>query len=114
MRARWRSRIPRAERPCPSSASRLTISSMRCSRCAGADSIEPTPREERMSPRLLLALVATLVAVPAAAQVSWYGGIAGGRARTDIDAVRGEEGNLTLVDSLRTDFDARDTAWKAF
>jgi OmpA family protein len=67
-----------------------------------------------MNPRLPLAIAATLFVLPAAAQVSWYGGIAGGQARTDIAAVRGEEGNLQLVDALQTDFKDKDRAWKAF
>lgn len=67
-----------------------------------------------MSPSLLLAVAAALAAAPACAQVSWYAGLAGGQARTDIEAVRNREANIQLVDSLQTDFDDKDRAWKAF
>src|SRR4051794_40903395 len=55
-----------------------------------------------------------LASLPAAAQMTWYAGAAGGRARTDIEAVRNRESTLTLVQSVQTAFDDTDTAWKAF
>ena len=58
--------------------------------------------------------LAALAAAPAFAQVSWYAGLAGGQARTDIEAVRNRESTITLVSSLQTDFDDRDAAWKVF
>jgi hypothetical protein len=57
-------------------------------------------------------LATTLVALPAAAQVSWYALAAGGVARTDINAVRNREETLINVSSLQTDFDDKDAAWK--
>ena len=59
-----------------------------------------------------LLVLAVLPALPAAAQVSWYGLAAGGAARTDINAVRNREETLVNVTSLQTDFDDTDAAWK--
>jgi opacity protein-like surface antigen len=60
----------------------------------------------------LLAL-ATL-SLPAAAQVSWYGGLAAGQSSTDSELVRNRESTLLVADDIRTDFDETGTAWKAF
>ena len=59
-------------------------------------------------------LLAVAAATPAAAQVSWYAGIAGGRAKTDRELVANRESTLTTASNVSTAFDARDTAWKAF
>jgi opacity protein-like surface antigen len=64
--------------------------------------------------RNALFLLAALGAGPAAAQVSWYGGIAGGQARTDRELVANRESTITNAIAISTAFDARDTAWKAF
>ena len=68
----------------------------------------------RHSPIALAAAACMLTALPAAAQVSWYAGAAGGQARTSIDWVRNRESTLQNVQSTQTAFDDKDTAWKAF
>ena len=52
--------------------------------------------------------------IPAAAQVSWYAGIAGGQSKTDRELVANRESTITLATNISTAFDAKDTAWKAF
>jgi opacity protein-like surface antigen len=64
--------------------------------------------------RNALFLLALAAATPAAAQVSWYAGIALGQARTDRELVANRESTLTAATNLSTAFDARDTAWKTF
>jgi OmpA-OmpF porin, OOP family len=60
----------------------------------------------------LVALAA--VAAPAAhAQSPWYLGISAGTSETSDDLVRNRESTITLATDLRTDFDDRDSAWKA-
>jgi OOP family OmpA-OmpF porin len=61
---------------------------------------------------LLLALA--LLATPAAAQVSWYAGASAGQARTSDDLVANRESTLLFASNVRTDFDDKDSAWKAF
>ena len=63
-----------------------------------------------------LALVATCstFALPAAAQVSWYGGLAAGQSRTDRELVANRESTLLFASDIHTDFDSRDSAWKGF
>lgn len=60
----------------------------------------------------LLALAA--LSLPAAAQVSWYGGLAAGQSRTDRELVDNRESTLVFAQDIHTDFDAKDSAWKAF
>lgn len=60
----------------------------------------------------LLALAA--LSLPAAAQVSWYGGVAAGQSRTDRELVDNRESTLVYAQDVHTDFDAKGTAWKAF
>ncbi len=64
--------------------------------------------------RNTLFLLAAAAAMPAAAQVSWYAGIAAGASKTDRELVANRESTLTLATNVTTAFDARDTAWKAF
>ena len=64
--------------------------------------------------RSSLFFLAALAAGPAAAQVSWYAGIAGGQAKTDRELVANRESTITNAIGISTAFDARDTAWKAF
>lgn len=59
-------------------------------------------------------LLLAAVAMPAAAQVSWYAGIAAGQAKTDRELVANRESTLTQAASISTAFDARDSAWKTF
>jgi hypothetical protein len=61
---------------------------------------------------LLLALAA--LALPATAQLSWYGGLAAGQSRTDRELVANRESTLVFAQDVHTDFDAKDNAWKAF
>jgi opacity protein-like surface antigen len=64
--------------------------------------------------KTLFFLMLAAAAAPAAAQVGWYAGISGGQAKTDSELVANREGTITDATDLRTDFDAEDTAWKAF
>ena len=64
--------------------------------------------------KTLLGGLLAATALPCAAQVSWYAGLAGGQSRTDIEAVRNREQTLQLAQTVQTDFDDRDTAWKVF
>lgn len=59
-------------------------------------------------------LLVVAAATPAAAQVSWYAGIAGGQAKTGTELVANRESTLTTATNISTAFDAKDTAWKAF
>lgn len=59
-------------------------------------------------------VLALLTSLPAAAQLQWYGGLAGGEARTSRELVANRESTITLATDVRTDFDARDGAYKAF
>lgn len=59
------------------------------------------------------ALVTLAAALPAHAQSPWYLGIAAGESRTDSELVRNRESTITLATDLSTDFDDRDSAWKA-
>ena len=59
-----------------------------------------------------LAIAATS---PAVAQVPyWYAGVSGGQSRTSSELVRNRESTVTNAQSVTSDFDATDTAWKAF
>ena len=62
----------------------------------------------------LFLLAAATAAIPAAAQTSWYAGIAAGQSKTDRELVANRESTLTAATNLSTAFDAKDTAWKAF
>ena len=65
--------------------------------------------------RLLpIALALSALSAPAAAEVSWYAGAAGGQSRTDHELVENRESTLLFATDIRTDFDDSDTAWKAF
>ena len=64
--------------------------------------------------RKALFLLAVAAATPAAAQVSWYAGLAAGQSRTDRELVANRESTLTAASNISTAFDARDTAWKAY
>lgn len=66
-----------------------------------------------MIPKSLF-LALAMAAAPAAAQVGWYAGISGGQAKTDGELVANRESTITDATGLRTDFDAKDTAWKGF
>ena len=59
-------------------------------------------------------ILAIAAATPAAAQVSWYAGIAAGQSKTDSELVANRESTLTTATNISTAFDAKDTAWKAF
>lgn len=63
---------------------------------------------------LFPAIAIASVSFPAAAQVGWYAGICGGQAKTDSRLVANRESTITDATDLRTDFDAKDTAWKGF
>jgi opacity protein-like surface antigen len=63
---------------------------------------------------LPLLAACTALALPAAAQVSWYAGISGGQSRTDRELVRNRESTLLFASDVHTDFDARDSAWKGY
>jgi len=64
--------------------------------------------------RKTLFLLLATAAAPAAAQTGWYAGISGGQAKTGAELVANREDTITDATDLRTDFDAKDTAWKAF
>ncbi len=64
--------------------------------------------------RIALLLAALGVALPAAAEVSWYAGLSGGETKTDSELVFNRESTITNASGLRTAFDAKDGAWKAF
>ena len=59
-----------------------------------------------------IAILAGL-ALPAAAQTRWYGGLYVGESRTSSDLVRTRESTVTLASDFQTDFDSRDLAYKA-
>jgi OmpA-OmpF porin, OOP family len=62
----------------------------------------------------LLLAVAAAAAMPAQAQLTrWYAGIAAGESRTSDELVANRESTLTFIESVATDFDARDVAFKA-
>jgi opacity protein-like surface antigen len=61
-----------------------------------------------------VAFVLSAFAAPAAAQLSWYAGAAAGQSRTDSELVANRESTLVFARDVRTDFDARDNAWKGF
>jgi OmpA-OmpF porin, OOP family len=63
---------------------------------------------------LALFAACSALALPAAAQVSWYAGLAAGQSRTDRELVANRESTLLFASDIHTDFDSRDTAWKAF
>ena len=67
-----------------------------------------------MRSAMLLTVFALAAATPATAQSQWYGGIAGGGSKTDRELVDNRESTITTASDLRSDFDARDRAWKAF
>lgn len=54
------------------------------------------------------------VAFPLAAAAQGYVGLAIGQSRTSNDLVNNLEGALSNADSVQTNFDRTDTAWKAF
>ena len=62
----------------------------------------------------LALLAAATLSLPAAAQLSWYGGLAAGQSRTDRELVDNRESTLLYAEDIHTDFDSRDRAWKAF
>lgn len=64
--------------------------------------------------RITFFLMLAAAAAPAAAQVGWYAGLSGGRAKTDGELVANREATITDATELRTDFDAQDSAWKGF
>lgn len=64
--------------------------------------------------RKTLCLVFAAAAAPAAAQLHWYAGITVGQAKTGAELVANRESTITEATDLRTDFDAKDTAWKGF
>lgn len=66
-----------------------------------------------MTPHAIL-LAASLAALPAAAQVHWYAGIAGGQAKTHHELVQNRESTIINATNIQTAFDAKDAAWKAF
>lgn len=67
-----------------------------------------------MHRKTLVAALALAAATPAAAQLGWHVGIAGGQAKTSDEAVRNRESTLQFVQSMSTEFDDRDNAWKVF
>lgn len=64
--------------------------------------------------RKTLFLLLAAASAPAAAQPGWYAGLSGGQAKTDSELVANRESTITDAIDLRTDFDAKDSAWKAF
>ena len=58
--------------------------------------------------------IAALAALPALAQSPWYAGVAGGQSKTSRDLVFNRESTIVNATDLRSDFDAKDAAWKAF
>ena len=66
-----------------------------------------------MKPGIILsAAVLGLASLPAAAQVSWYGAVSGGQARTNIEYVRSVEGGFSTPVLLQTSHDLTDAGWK--
>lgn len=55
--------------------------------------------------------VLALIALPAAAQVSWYAAASGGQARTNIEYVRSVEGGFNPQPVMQTSHDLEDAAW---
>lgn len=67
-----------------------------------------------MRTKALLVLALASAAVPAMAQVSFYAGASGGQAQTRAELVANRESTILFARNVRTDFDDKDTAWKAF
>lgn len=59
-------------------------------------------------------LAVALAATPAAAQISWYAGGNIGQSRTNDELVANRESTLVFAENVRTEFDAKDSAFKAF
>lgn len=59
-----------------------------------------------------LACALAAVASPALAQPGWYAGFTMGQSRTSRDLVENRESTITLARDFRSDFDARDRAFK--
>ena len=62
----------------------------------------------------LAGLVASTLALPAAAQSRWYAGASAGVSTTHDELVFNRESTLVNAVSASTEFDERDRAWKAF
>ena len=60
-----------------------------------------------------LCIALACLAVPAAAQTRWYGGVALGASSTSSALVRNRESTVTLASDFDTDFDSHDGAYKA-
>jgi len=67
--------------------------------------------------RILLGGALVACALPATAQepaAGWYAGLGVGQAKTGDDFVRNRENSIQEAFNLRSSFDDKDTAWKAF
>ena len=64
--------------------------------------------------KVLLSTALSLAALPAAAQVSWYAGAAGGQARSDTEMIANRETTFQNLLGVVTPYDDTDTAWKVF
>lgn len=62
--------------------------------------------------KVLPLVFAAGLALPAAAQVSWYAAASGGQSRTNVEYVRSVEGGFSTPVVLQTSHDLADTAWK--
>ena len=71
-----------------------------------------------MNPRkMILAGALAILTLPATAQSPrWYAGIAGGQSQASDELVRNRESTVVNADpaTIRSDFDAKDNAWKIF
>ena len=63
---------------------------------------------------LLAAAVALAISLPAAAQSRWYLGASAGASKTHGELVFNRESTLVNFETVSTEFDERDGAWKAF
>jgi len=62
---------------------------------------------------LALALAACAALPAAAQQTPWYGAFSAGQSKTDHEFVTNREGAISNAINIRTDFDDKDSAWKA-
>jgi OOP family OmpA-OmpF porin len=67
--------------------------------------------------KTLLAASLLALSAPAAAQwtwSSWYGGFGAGQVKTDNELVQNRENTITNARNISTQFDDKDSSWKAF
>ena len=59
-------------------------------------------------------LLACVFGIAAAREPPWYAGVSAGDSRTDRELVKNRESTLVGATGIQTDFNATDSAWKAF